>query len=189
LSTGRMRLAGTRHSRSAPVAVNACHNGTPRNSRSARTSWPGPQERGRRPTRVTSPVRQPASPQHPWGHRQHPHDLSRRTGPCRRLERAGRHLPPLPRSGAVGHRRGERDRCGSTVGRGQDRLLLRTRRPGQDAGTTLMSEVTAAVKTAGERHDEDQADNEDRDRERRQDLCGLRRGALRQTGRRSHAIQ
>jgi hypothetical protein len=34
LSTGRMRLAGTRHSRSAPVAVNACHNGTPRNSRS-----------------------------------------------------------------------------------------------------------------------------------------------------------
>lgn len=82
LSTGRMRLAGTRHSRSAPVAVNACHNGTPRNSRSARTSWPGPQERGRRPTRVTSPVRQPASPQHPWGHHQHPHDLSRRTGPC-----------------------------------------------------------------------------------------------------------
>jgi hypothetical protein len=29
LITGRTRLAGTRHSRSAPVAVNACHNGTP----------------------------------------------------------------------------------------------------------------------------------------------------------------
>ncbi|MER5386262.1 transposase family protein, partial [Streptomyces sp. NPDC002688] len=45
------RLAGTRHNRSAPLSVKARHSGTPRNSRSARTSWPGPQDRGRRPTR------------------------------------------------------------------------------------------------------------------------------------------
>lgn len=43
------------------MAVKARHSGTPRNSRSASTSWPGPQERGRRPAKVTSPVRQPAS--------------------------------------------------------------------------------------------------------------------------------
>ncbi|GAQ75112.1 hypothetical protein T45_06893 [Streptomyces turgidiscabies] len=61
LRTGRTRLAGTRHSRSAPVAVKARHSGTPRNSRSARTSWPAAQDLDRRPTRVTCTLRQPAS--------------------------------------------------------------------------------------------------------------------------------